>query len=234
MYIICVCVAFVVFRVRMLCVPIGWCIMCGLRPCVLYTEPVKRKIERIHAPTGSTSGVPGSEAGNMMHPVYVCACVQKARMHAHGVRRRCAVRDKASSTHACMWRAHGYVRIDWIMARVKAVTVSNKRTRGNVARWMYAFDVVGFERSALCAKEFFLSQLHFLPGSLIRASGPPACQTHSHITGAHAVPKRGYVLVVTVAGPRFGGKAPYFGRQTKLPNGATVHLSPDCLRSELT
>jgi hypothetical protein len=113
MYIMCVCVAFVVLRVRMLCVPLGWCILCGLRPCALYIEPVKRKIERIHAPTGSTSGVPGSEAGNMMHPVYVCACVQKARMHAHGIRRRCTVRANASHVE----KTHGYVCIDWIVSR---------------------------------------------------------------------------------------------------------------------
>jgi hypothetical protein len=211
-----------------MCVPMGWCILCGLRPCALYTEPVKRKIERIHAPTGSTSGVPGSEAGNMMHPVYVCACVQKARMHAHGIRWRCTVRANASSTHACMWRTH----------MVSCVSTGScqggdgfkqKNTR-HVARWMYAFNVVrvvGFDKSALCAKEQILSQPQFLPGSLTRVSGPPACQTHSHM---HRCTRRdmrplgptwGYVFVVTVAGRR---KAPYFGRQTKLTNGATVSL----------
>ncbi len=92
-YIMCVCAVFVVLGVR---------VLSGRRPCALYTEPVKRKIERMHARTGSASGVPGSEAGIMMHPVYVCACVQNARMHAHGVRRRCTVRANASWTHACV------------------------------------------------------------------------------------------------------------------------------------
>jgi hypothetical protein len=129
--------------------------------------------------------------------------------------------------HAC--GAHTWFRA-YRLDRVKAVTVSNKRTRGNVARWMYAFNVVrvvGFDKSALCAKEQILSQPQFLPGSLTRVSGPPACQTHSHM---HRCTRRdmrplgptwGYVFVVTVAGRR---KAPYFGRQTKLTNGATVSL----------
>jgi hypothetical protein len=244
MYIICVCVAFVVLRVRMLCVPMGWCILCGLRPCALYTEPVKRKIERIHAPTGSTSGVPGSEAGNMMHPVYVGACVQKARVHAHGIRWRCTVRANASSTHACMWRTHMGSCVSTGSCQ-GGDTVSNKR---QCSEMDVCVQCSGFRyKCVVCQRTNFVSttlssgQSHTCkwPSSL------PNTLAHAQLhMPRHETPGANEGLCVSCHRGRAQKRA-IFCETDEMTNGATVSLrtqlphrcsllrAPDCLRCSL-